>query len=285
MTADRVRLRCDVAYDGTNFSGWAKQPGLRTVQGVLEGALAMLLRRDEGEVSLTVGGRTDAGVHARGQVCHLDVMASDLERFRGRRDASLSARKLNGVLRRMDAVDIAAIEVREVPITFDARFSAISRRYEYLVRPKGVRPDPLERFTVVDLKHSVDVNLLRQVSSELTGLRDFAAFCKAREGATSVRTLIEFSWDTRPTGVLAARIEADAFCHSMVRSLVGGVLAVASGRVPIEDFRHLSDARERSSRIPVMPPHGLSLEEIRYPSDELLARRAEQTRAKRAPLP
>lgn len=289
MEDDRVtRLRFDLAYDGTEFSGWAKQPGLRTVQGEFEQALERLLRAERASIQVTVGGRTDAGVHARGQVCHLDVTAAQLPRFLGRQETleratnpTLSTRGLNGILRRNGAGAIVVHRIAPVPRTFDARFSALSRRYEYRVRPAGVPQDPLTRVFTANVPNELDLSLMQAYSASLVGLRDFATFCKAREGATTIRTLTAFEWATAPDGVLVARIEADAFCHSMVRSLIGAVVAVGSGRLTIAELDALVADRKRSSHFTVMPAHGLSLEEIRYPADEELEARATQTRAKR----
>ncbi|QIK64900.1 tRNA pseudouridine(38-40) synthase TruA [Leucobacter viscericola] len=267
-----ARLRFDLAYDGTEFSGWATQPGLRTVQGELESAIAFLLRVEG--VRLTVGGRTDAGVHARGQVAHLDVTEEQLAQDR------LSARKLNGILKRSSA-DIAVHSVREVPGEFDARFGALRRRYEYRLRDKRAKRDPLTARFTADVPRTLDLDAMQRAADELLGLNDFTTFCKAREGATAVRDLLSFEWRVTEDGAYAARIEADAFCHSMVRALVGAVVAVGSGRIAEAELRELRDARERTSRFTVMPACGLSLEEITYPADEDLAARAEQTRARR----
>jgi tRNA pseudouridine38-40 synthase len=291
--AETVRLRLDIAYDGTDFHGWAAQPGLRTVQGEVEAALAVLLR-EGADPRLTVGGRTDAGVHARGQVAHLDVPAGLASR--------LTARRVNGVLRSMPdalrpaadhadaapgrrrAPDAVVHEVREAPAAFDARFSALSRRYEYRVRPLGSRADPLTARFTAEVPRELDLAAMQRASDELTGLNDFTSFCKAREGATAVREVLRFEWRETDDGALAALIEADAFCHSMVRALVGAVVATGSGRIGLADLVELRDARERTSYFTVMPAHGLSLEEIVYPPDGELAARAEQTRARRDPL-
>jgi tRNA pseudouridine38-40 synthase len=291
-TTPVARLRLDVAYDGTDFSGWAAQPGLRTVQGELEAAIAVLLRTPE-PARLTVGGRTDAGVHARGQVAHLDLTAAQLAKWGSRRrtdpessapaEARIRARKLNGVLKR-GAPDIVVHSVREVPPAFDARFSALRRRYEYRLRGEGMRRDPLTARFTADVPRPLDLAAMQRASDELLGLNDFTTFCKAREGATAVRDLLCFEWRETEDGAYAARIEADAFCHSMVRALVGAVVAVGSGRIGEAELIALRDARERTSRFTVMPAHGLSLEEIAYPADEDLAERAEQTRARRDPL-
>lgn len=271
----RMRLRLDLGYDGTDFHGWAAQPGLRTVQGVVEAALQVLLRERESPVRTTVGGRTDAGVHARGQVAHVDVTEQEA--------AVLTARRLNGVLGR-DAADVVVHEVREAPESFDARFGAISRRYEYRLRGASVRRDPLTARFTADVPAPLDLGVMQQVSAEFLGLQDFTSFCKAREGATAVRELKRFEWRETEDGALAADIEADAFCHSMVRALVGAVVAVGSQRIRPSDLREIHEARERTSRFAVMPPHGLSLEEIVYPPDDELASRVEQTRARRDPL-
>lgn len=283
-----VRLRFDLAYDGTEFSGWAKQPGLRTVQGEFERALEMLMRSEPASVQVTVGGRTDAGVHARGQVCHLDVTAEQLHRFVRRPEIledgtspTLSTRGLNGILRRNGAGAIVVHRVARVPVAFDARFSALSRRYEYRLRPANAPQDPLTRFFTANVPNELDISLMQAYSASLVGLRDFATFCKAREGATTIRTLTAFEWTTAPDGVLVARVEADAFCHSMVRSLIGAVVAVGSGRLTVTELDALVADRKRSSHFTVMPAHGLSLEEIRYPAEHELAARALQTRAKR----
>ena len=285
MDPAAVRLRLDLAYDGTDFSGWATQPGLRTVQGELERAIATLLRVPEAR--LTVGGRTDAGVHARGQVAHLDVTPGQLAKWTGRPSDTAAdevrARRLNGVLKR-GAADIAIHGVREVPPAFDARFSALRRRYEYRLRGEGMRRDPLTaRFTAA-VPRRLDLSAMQFASDELLGLNDFTTFCKAREGSTAVRDLLSFEWRETEDGAYAARIEADAFCHSMVRALVGAVVAVGAGRIGHDELVALRDARERTSRFTVMPAEGLSLEEIAYPADAELAARAEQTRARRDPL-
>lgn len=290
MTSANIRLRLDLSYDGTDFSGWAVQPGLRTVQGEIERAIAVLLRTDA--VRLTVGGRTDAGVHARGQVAHLDVTPEQFAKWRGRgssredpgADAALMARRLNGVLKRT-AQDVVVHLVREVPAEFDARFSALRRRYEYRLRGDGVRRDPLTARFTVDVPQRLDLAAMQRASDELLGLQDFTTFCKAREGATAVRELLRFDWRVTEDCAIAATLEADAFCHSMVRALIGAVVAVGSGRLESGELPVLRDARERTSRFTVMPAHGLSLEEIAYPTDAELAARALATRARREELP
>ena len=272
-----MRLRLDIGYDGTGFHGWAAQPGLRTVQGELEAAIAVLLQGGPAvEARLTVGGRTDAGVHARGQVAHLDLPEEPAAR--------ITARRVNGVLRRGGADDVVVHEAREAPEPFDARFGALSRRYEYRVRGAGSRRDPLTARFTADVQGELDLAAMQRASDGFLGLQDFTTFCKAREGATAVRELLRFDWRETEDGALAASIAADAFCHSMVRALVGAVVAVGSARIGPDELVRLRDARERTSRFTVMPPHGLSLEEIVYPPDDELATRVERTRARRDPL-
>ena len=268
-----MRLRLDIGYDGTDFHGWAVQPGLRTVQGEIEAALGVLLHAEPPR--LTVGGRTDAGVHARGQVAHVDIDDALASR--------VTVRRLGSVLRRT-APDVIVHEVREAPAAFDARFGALTRRYEYRLRGAGSRRDPLTTRYTADVPRELDLAAMQRASDELLGLQDFTTFCKAREGATAVRELLRFDWRETDDGALAATIEADAFCHSMVRALVGAVVAVGSTRIAHAELLELRDARQRTSRFTVMPAHGLSLEEITYPPDAELAARAEQTRARRDSL-
>ena len=294
-TPSSTRLRFDLAYDGTDFSGWAAQPGLRTVQGELEAAIGTLLRIGaEDTVRLTVGGRTDAGVHARGQVAHLDVTEQQLAQWASQRRpgdpppaecelARVRARKLTGLVART-APDIVVRSVRRASPEFDARFSALRRRYEYRLIGEGMRKDPLTARFTAEVPRPLDLDAMQRAADELLGLNDFTTFCKAREGATAVRNLLRFEWRRTDDGAYAARIEADAFCHSMVRALIGAVVAVGSGRIAHDELVALRDARSRTSKFTVMPAHGLSLEEIAYPDDSELAARAEATRARRTPL-
>jgi tRNA pseudouridine38-40 synthase len=264
-----VRLRIDLAYDGGDFHGWATQPGLRTVQGELEGALATVLRQPG--VSTVCAGRTDTGVHARGQVVHVDVdTVTDSE-------LGLLARRLNGVL-------TPDVRVRRVVTTadgFDARFSPLWRRYAYRVGDDV--PDPLTRGSVLSWPRPLDADAMNDASGLLLGLRDFASFCKLRAGATTVRTLLELSW-VREGTLLTGTVRADAFCHHMVRSLVGSLLAVGEGRRPTGWPAEVLAAQVRDPAVTVVPPHGLTLEEVRYPLDDELAVRSEQARARREPV-
>lgn len=283
MTESVVRARLRFAYDGTDFAGWAAQPDLRTVQGELEAALARILRQ-EGAPRVVVAGRTDAGVHARGQVAHVDINPdawAALPARTHRHPGEALTVRLNGVL----PADIVISHVDEAPAGFDARFSALERRYAYRIADASVAKDPLLRRHVAWLDKDLDVAALNNASNALVGLRDFAAFCKAREGATTIRDLKQFDWtrvvDGPDSGLLVATVRADAFCHSMVRGLVGAVLAVGHGKRDIEWLSSVAQGRERSSAVTVAPAAGLTLEEVVYPQDGELADRADQTRAKR----
>lgn len=283
-----MRLRVDLAYDGGRYAGWARQPGLRTVQGVLEDGLATVLRsapRGDAPPRVTVAGRTDAGVHARGQVAHVDVVADALDAARGRSDRTdveVLTTRLAGVL----PGDLVVHAVTRAPEGFDARFSALRRRYAYRVCDSAATRDPLRRGWVLWHRRALDVDAMDAAARALVGRHDFAAYCKPRPGATTIRTLEEFGW-SRPdggadAGLVVAHVQADAFCHSMVRALVGASLAVGEGRRPAPWPRELLDARRREGGATVVAAHGLTLEEVGYPSDDELARRAEQTRARRS---
>ncbi len=283
-----MRLRIDLAYDGSGFHGWAAQPGLRTVQGEVEQALAVALRRrtPTGEllrVPVVCAGRTDTGVHARGQVLHVDTTAEELAASAGRSpEPPLEAlqRRLAGIL----PADVVVRRVVEAADGFDARFSAAWRRYVYRVADRPGSVDPLTRSHVLAWSRPLSLDVLAEASAPLLGLHDFAAFCKQREGATTVRTLLDLSWVRRPDGVLEATVRADAFCHSMVRALVGCLLATGEGRRPVDWPAAVLASASRSPEVTVAPAHGLTLEEVAYPDDEELAARAEQTRARRAPV-
>jgi tRNA pseudouridine38-40 synthase len=261
-----VRLRLDLSYDGTDFRGWATQPGLRTVQGEIESALMTILRLDE-PVRLTCAGRTDAGVHARGQVAHVDL--DDV-------DPSALERRLRRLLPR----DIQLRALTVAPEGFDARFAATQRRYIYRINDSPAGPDPLRRHTVVHLGRRVDVDAMNAAASHLLGEHDFAAFCKRREGATTIRTLLDLH-AVRTGDLVETTVRADAFCHSMVRALMGALVAVGeSRREPAWAAEVLTEAT-RNARVTVMPPHGLVLEEVVYPDDAGLALRAFEARRRR----
>lgn len=272
-----MRLRLDLAYDGSAFHGWARQPGLRTVQGELERGLDTVLRTSGTE--LTVAGRTDTGVHARGQVCHVDVDDDRLAAAATRREQGVAAlrRRLDGVL----DPDVRVHRVQPAPEGFDARFSALWRRYAYRVADRPEAVDPLARQHVLVWPRPLELGALQEASALLLGEHDFAAFCKRREGATTVRRLLELGWERRADGVVEATVRADAFCHSMVRSLVGCLLAVGEGRRPAAWAGEVLRAAVRDPAVTVVAPHGLVLEHVAYPAADELAARARETRAVR----
>jgi tRNA pseudouridine38-40 synthase len=274
LPAEACRVRIDLSYDGGGFSGWARQPGQRTVQQVLEDALTRVLRADP-PVQLTVAGRTDAGVHARGQVAHADLPAA----------AWLDAAP--AILRRLSGLLPPDVRVRRIgpaPDGFDARFSALSRRYSYRVCDDVTGPDPLRRHDTLWYRRGVDVGAMNEAAGLLLGEHDFAAFCRRREGATTVRELLSLSWsrpaarDASAPSLAEATVIADAFCHSMVRALVGALLKVGEGARPPAWPAQVLTARVRDPGVPVVPPHGLCLEEVRYPPPGQLAQRATATR-------
>jgi tRNA pseudouridine38-40 synthase len=282
-----VRIRLDIAYDGTHFRGWARQTGLRTVQGTLEDALALVLGsefRGGPQPRLVVAGRTDAGVHAAGQVAHLDLdghLLDALGRSRPKYGTPLDllAQRVRGVLGKYP--DVTVRSIREAPDGFDARFSAVWRRYAYRIADSTTGYDPLERTRTTNVNARLDETAMDAAARSLIGLHDFAAYCRPREGATTIRTLLEFDWRRDEYGVLIANVRADAFCHSMVRALVGACVSVGRGRLSVEDAASLRDAGERTSAFPVLAARGLTLMEVGYPADDQLASRADVTRARR----
>ena len=275
-----LRIRLDLGYDGTEFSGWAAQPGLRTVEGELSAALATMLRSPD-PIRLTVAGRTDAGVHARGQVAHVDPDPAAWAALPGRSDRTAQAAALSR-LRGILPSDVVVRAVTVAATGFDARFSALRRRYLYRLCDDPAAADPLRRRDTVVTKRALDVDAMQAAAQHLLGLHDFGAFCRKRAGATTVRTLLDYSWRRAPDATLEATVVADAFCHSMVRSLVGVIVPVGEGRRPVEWPAQVLVAAVRDPGVAVMPPHGLSLEEVVYPDDAGLAARADEARAVRS---
>lgn len=291
-----VRVRIDLAYDGAPFSGWARQPGLPTVQGALEDALAVLVRRD---VRVVVAGRTDTGVHARGQVVHLDLAPAEwtaLARGRDEDPGLALERRLSGALthvlgrgrRELGLPECpGAVVVRRAgaaPGGFDARFSAVSRRYSYRIDDGAAGRDPLTRHLTWWSKDVLDVPVMAGAVRELVGLHDFLSFCRPREGATTVREVIDVSVERDRDGLVVLGIEADAFCHHMVRSVVGAAARVGAGREDPDWLGRRLAERVRDARVLMAPAHALVLEEVRYPGDAALGERAARTRALRDPL-
>lgn len=270
----RTRLRLDVSYDGTDFSGWAVQPDRRTVAGVLGEALDLLLGAGTA-TGLTVAGRTDAGVHATGQVCHVDLPGDVWQE----RTSTLLRR-----LARLLPGDVRVRAVTEVPAEFDARFSATFRRYEYRVTDAPYGAEPLRRHLTLAWPRPLDLDALNAAAAGLVGEHDFAAYCRRKENATTLREVTRLDWRREPDGLLVATVQADAFCQAMVRSLVGAMLVAGDGRRPVEWPASLLSHRERSSHVTVAPAHGLTLVAVGYPDDPAeYARRAEVTRRLRVP--
>lgn len=282
-----TRFRLDIAYEGTLFNGWGRQPGHRTVQGEIEGVLATLFRRYGTPPTLVVAGRTDAGVHATGQVAHVDLTApqvGSILRRRGHAPAPHDAgavlgRRLNGILGPDSDVVIARASV--APSGFNARFSALWRRYEYWIADQAAVRDPRQRRFTAFVPVLLDVDAMDATARDLTGLHDFAAYCKPRAGATTIRMLQDFRWHRREDGVLVGTVRADAFCHNMVRSLVGACVAVGEGKLAGEEPALLRDGRLRTNAFRVMPARGLTLAEVAYPDATAMAERTALTRARR----
>ncbi|MBA3798740.1 MAG: tRNA pseudouridine(38-40) synthase TruA [Geodermatophilaceae bacterium] len=264
-----VRVRLDLSYDGGGFAGWALQPGQRTVQGVLEQALEVLVPRIG---PMTVAGRTDAGVHATGQVAHADLPAqawAAIEDLRAR---------LCGLLPH----DVRVREAREVPAAFDARFAALWRRYVYRISDAPWGVEPLRRHDTLHWRRSLDADAMQRAGTALLGIHDFAAYCQRRDNATTIRDLQQLTVD-RCGNLLEVHVQADAFCHSMVRSLVGALLAVGEGRRSPDWPAALLTLPTRAGDVQVAPAHGLTLVEVGYPPDDQLAGRTGVTRAVRDP--
>lgn len=272
---ERIRLRLDVSYDGTDFSGWAPQPTRRTAAGVLMATLDLILGAGTA-TGLTVAGRTDAGVHATGQVCHLDLPREVWRQHDGR---------LLRRLARLLPPDLRVRAMTEVPADFDARFSATFRRYEYRVTDAPWGAEPLRRRDTLAWPKPLDLAALNAAAAGLVGEHDFAAYCRRKENATTLREVTRLAWRRDPDGILVATVQADAFCQNMVRSLVGAMLVAGDGRRPVDWPASLLTRRERSSEVTVAPAHGLSLVAVGYPDDPAeYARRADLTRRLRVPV-
>ncbi|MET7866959.1 tRNA pseudouridine(38-40) synthase TruA [Micromonospora taraxaci] len=270
-----IRLRLDVSYDGTDFSGWAAQPTRRTVAGVLVETLDLVLGAGTA-TGLTVAGRTDAGVHATGQVCHLDLPADVWREHEGR---------LLRRLARLLPTDVRVRAMTEVPADFDARFSATFRRYEYRVTDAPFGAEPLRRHEVLAWPKPLDLAALNAAAGGLVGEHDFAAYCRRKENATTLREVTRLDWRRDPDGILVATVQADAFCQAMVRSLVGAMLVAGDGRRPVEWPGSLLTQQVRSSEVTVAPARGLTLVAVGYPADPAdYARRADLTRRLRVPI-
>lgn len=271
-----VRLRLDIAYDGTDFAGWATQAGQRTVAGAVDDALGTVFRTP---VLTRAAGRTDSGVHATGQVAHVDVPAAALPHAypRTRRAGDEEFGPLVRRLGRMLPEDVRVLQIGRAAAGFDARFSALRRHYVYRLStaPFGVIPQDA-RF-VTAWPRPLDVDAMSAAARELLGLRDFAAFCRHRDGATTIRDLQRLDC-VRTDDRIAVHVSADAFCWNMVRSLVGALLAVGEHRRDAAWCAALLTATQRSSDFAAAPARGLTLVGVDYPSDDQLAARTAVTR-------
>jgi tRNA pseudouridine38-40 synthase len=269
-----TRFRINLGYDGTGFAGWAKQPGLRTVQGELLGALEQIFGESDNDFGMRVAGRTDAGVHALSQVAHLDLSAAQLKRL-GR--AKFTATKLNKLL----SPDVRVFEVVAVPADFHARYAASGRSYCYRIADTPQAQSPLRARDTLWVAKPLDDRAMNRAAQKLVGLKDFGAFCRPREGATSIRHLRKITVTRDSAGVILVKLEADAFCHNMVRAIVGSLAAVGAGKLTVSELVALQRAAKRTSAFKVMPPNGLTLISVSYPNPRGWAKQAERARAKR----
>ena len=300
---DAVRLRIDLAYDGTGFYGWAKQPEIRTVQGEIERVLHTILRVPEGDptepLRLTVAGRTDTGVHASHQVCHLDVNEDVLKRCVGHMDVP-PVIALTRRLQRMLPADIAIRGIAPAPDGFDARFSALERTYVYRIADRSSEVDPRTRNFVLHIDDELDLKSMNEAAAMTIGLHDFGSFATPNPGGTTIREVKTAYWRRIPTrplvvdgvgeryrtpaaesDLLCFTIVADAFARNMVRSLVGGCIQVGMGKRSTDWFREKMAVPLREGSTGPIAPQGLTLEHVAYPADDELAERAERIRAKR----
>jgi tRNA pseudouridine38-40 synthase len=279
-----TRFRIVFSYDGTDFFGWAKQPELRTVQGVLLDAMTVIFGESEDDFGIRVAGRTDAGVHALNQQAHFELSNDQLERL-GRslsaiENPSYLANRLNGLL----PSDVRIHSVSVAPEGFDARFSAIYRRYRYRIADATVTKNPLQARYTLWVDQALDELDMQAAALGLLGLNDFASFCRSRPEATTIRELREVvvSRNRSDDGVIEIELLADAFCHNMVRSIVGALVAVGEGRATADDVKRILDRASRTESFKVVAPHGLTLLEIGYPADSELASQAEKARNMRS---
>ena len=271
------RYRIDFGYDGTDFAGFAKQPGQRTVQAELVKALEVIFGKDNKDFAMRVAGRTDAGVHAQHQVVHVDLSPSQIKRIGRNPDV---ASRVNTALPQ----DVRLFSFEKAPAGFDARYSAIYRRYRYKIADHASFLDPLLVRYVLKLKVDLDLKLMRLAAKEMIGLHDFGAFCKPRAGATTIRNLryIRITRNRKEGNLVEIELKGDAFCHNMVRSLTGALVAVARGRASAQDVKDRLVSANRAGSFKVLGGKGLSLIEVGYPKDEKLAEQAEKARKLRS---
>ena len=245
-----ARLRVDLTYDGTNFSGWAKQPNQRTIQEEFEKALTTILRTP---VTTIVAGRTDAGVHAKHQVLHSDIpIDSQIDNLTFRLNQFLTD-------------EIRVLRTAWAPVNFHARFTAQSRTYQYKIIDGGQVTAPLDRYDSVEWFRKLDINLMNLGSNLLLGEHDFFAYCKFREGGSTVKNLLKFEWHRDENSIVIGEIQANSFRYNMVRNLVGAAVCVGEGRFEPKWMKKVLDERLRVSDSYVFPAKGLTLISISYP--------------------
>jgi tRNA pseudouridine38-40 synthase len=270
----RFRYRIDLAYDGTDFYGFTKQSAHRTVAGELLSGLVKIFGEDDEDFRMRVAGRTDAGVHAQAQVAHLDLTPEQLKRIR----------RGHGVAERLNKIidpDVRVTSFEEADPGFHARYSALSRRYRYSIADRSVTPNPMTSRYMLEILWHLETEPMVAAAQEFMGLRDFRAFCKEREGTTTIRELREISVKRRANGVVDIEIEADAFCHNMVRSIVGALMSAGSGRTTISAIRRSLKGKRNEHAYKVQAPQGLTLIKIAYPAKSKLASQAELTQRMR----
>ncbi|MEY3537298.1 MAG: hypothetical protein RL645_112 [Actinomycetota bacterium] len=272
-----TRYRLSFSYDGTDFYGWAKQPGLRTVQGELLAALSVIFGEVEDDFGIRVAGRTDAGVHALHQQAHIELTAEQINRLGRNRDDIADPTYLADRLNRILPQDLRVHTVAPAAQGFDARFSAIFRRYRYRIADGAAANNPLEARYTLTVFQSLNTIDMQAAALEVLGLHDFASFCRPRPGSTTIRELREVKVRRNPEAgnVIEIELLADAFCHNMVRSIVGALIAVGKGQATSSDVRATLERASRTQSYRVVAAQGLTLIEIGYPADELLAQQAE----------
>ena len=270
-----TRFRIDFAYDGTDFTGFVKQPKHRTVQGELLAAMTVIFGETTNDFAMRIAGRTDAGVHAANQVAHVDLSAAQIGRLKR---SKTIANKLNHML----TEEIRVHRFEPAAPGFDARFSALYRRYRYQISDDFAPKDPQQMRYVLNLTYGLDPQAMNEAAQLLIGLGDFASFCKSREGATTIRNLKRIKVKRNSQNIIEIELKADAFCHNMVRSIVGALIAVGAGRATKADLKRTFERAKRVETYKVVESKGLTLIEIGYPVDSRLGLQAERSRARRS---
>lgn len=258
------RAKISLSYDGTNFFGWGKQSDRRTVQGEIETALKTLYRQD---LETVVAGRTDAGVHASGQVIHVDLPIGDF---------GFDFEDLSYRLNRILSEEIRIKSAERASKDFHARFGALRRHYIYKIQDGLGIIEPVKRLDITPWYRDLDIQKMNQAAATLIGEHDFFSFARFRENSTTIRTLERFDFQRDEQGLIISNIIADAFCYNMVRSLIGTMVYIGEGRFPITWAREILEKHERPSDSLVFPARGLTFIGVEYPQDSLLANRVNQ---------